>query len=85
MILSTRYCFILATLSAIVSVISFGIVAFFDHYSPSHGSRWDWVSQLGDWLVCVLCVGGSMGGLAWAKLWVNNPAFNTGEAQERVR
>ncbi|WOO77198.1 uncharacterized protein LOC62_01G000785 [Vanrija pseudolonga] len=78
MILSTRYCIILAGLAAIVSLISFGIIRLFDHWSPSNGTQWDWISEMGDWAVCILCIGGAMGGLAWAKVWVGNPAFNTG-------
>jgi len=78
MILSTRYCFSLATLAAIVCLLSFEILRLFDYYSPSKGTNWDWVSELGDWIVCLVCVGGSMGVLAWLKLWVNNPSFNTG-------
>ncbi|TXT15657.1 hypothetical protein VHUM_00160 [Vanrija humicola] len=78
MILSTRYCILLAGLAAVVSLISFGIIRLFDYWSPSNGTQWDWVSEMGDWVVCIVCVGGAMGGLAWAKVWVGNPAFNTG-------
>lgn len=78
MILSTRYCAILATMAALVSLLSFGIIRFFDFFSPSNGDNWDWTSELGDWTVCIVCVGGAMGALAWLKQWVNNPSFNTG-------
>lgn len=30
-------------------------------------------------MVCVLYIGGSMGTLAWLKLWVANPSFNSGK------
>lgn len=81
MILSTRYCAILATLAALVSVVSFSILHFFDYLSPSHGNSWDWISQIGDWIVCFLCIGGAMGTLAWLKQWVSNPSFNTGASE----
>lgn len=84
MILSTRYCFILATMAALVSLVSFGIIRFFDHFSPSQGDQWDWISEMGDWVVCFVCVGGSMGGLAWLKQWVNNPSFNTGASMPNL-
>lgn len=56
-----------------------GTVKFFDHFSPSGGTNWDWMSEVGDWVVCVLYIGGSMGTLAWLKLWVANPSFNSGK------
>lgn len=81
MILSTRYCGILATLAVMVSLISFGIIRLFDYAASSgKGSEWRWVSEMGDWVVCILCIGGSMGGLAWSKQWVGNAAYNTGES-----
>ena len=54
-------------------------LAFFDHLSPSQGDKWDWISEIGDWMVCGVLIGGSMGLLAWLKVWVNNPSFNSGE------
>jgi hypothetical protein len=65
-------------MAALVSLLSFEIIKVFDYYSPPKGSRGDWISEVGDWIVCVVCVGGSMGALAWLKLWVGNPSFNTG-------
>jgi hypothetical protein len=85
MILSTRYCLILACAASIVSLLAIGTIHVFDHYSPSRDEEWDWVSELGDWIVCVLWVGGSMAGLAWSKLWVGNPNFNTGELRMTMR
>ena len=78
MLLATRYCVILAMLATLISLLSMGTVHFFDHLSPSQGSNWDWVSELGDWIVCILWIGGSMGFLAWAKVWVGNASFNSG-------
>ena len=79
MFLATRFCFILAAFATIISLMSIGTLHFFDHFSPSKGSNWDWISEAGDWVVCVVFVGGSMGFLAWAKGWVNNPSFNSGK------
>lgn len=56
-----------------------GTVEVFDFFSPSNGQEWDWISEAGDWVVCVLWIGGSMGLLAWAKVWVGNPSFNSGK------
>jgi hypothetical protein len=53
-------------------------VRLFDYFSPSGGTKWDLTSEIGDWVVCVLYIGGSMGTLAWLKLWVANPSFNSG-------
>lgn len=83
MILSTRYCMILAFLATIVSLISFGIIRFFDTMASYNGSQWRWLSEMGDWVVCILCIGGSMGGLAWSKQWVGNAAYNTGRSNCR--
>lgn len=66
-------------MAAIVCLLSFEIIKIFDYYSPSNGDKWDWISEAGDWVVCVVCIGGSMGALAWLKLWVGNASFNTGE------
>jgi hypothetical protein len=54
-------------------------VRVFDMFSPSGGTQWDYISEIGDWVVCVLYIGGSMGTLAWLKLWVANPSFNSGK------
>ncbi|ODO11174.1 hypothetical protein I350_01778 [Cryptococcus amylolentus CBS 6273] len=78
MLLSTRYCFLLAILSTLISLLATLTIHIFDHYSPSHGESWDWISEAGDWVVCILWIGGTMGALAWSKLWVGNPAFNSG-------
>ncbi|GFZ50881.1 hypothetical protein JCM24511_08639 [Saitozyma sp. JCM 24511] len=78
MLLADRFCFLLAAFSTGICLLSMGTVEFFDAFSPSHGSSWDWISEAGDWIVCGLWVGGSMGFLAWAKVWVNNPSFNAG-------
>ncbi|WVQ72128.1 hypothetical protein IAR50_001673 [Cryptococcus sp. DSM 104548] len=78
MLLSTRYCFFLAILSTMISLLATLTIHLFDHYSPSHGESWDWISEAGDWVVCILWIGGTMGALAWSKLWVGNPAFNSG-------
>ncbi|KAL7419460.1 hypothetical protein Q5752_006298 [Cryptotrichosporon argae] len=78
MMLSTRYCLLLAAMASVVSVFAIMTIRIFDAFSPSQGSKWDWISEMGDWIVCVLWIGGSMGWLAWAKVWVGNPAFNTG-------
>ncbi|ORY35739.1 hypothetical protein BCR39DRAFT_511847 [Naematelia encephala] len=78
MILSTRFCLILAGLATIVSLLTMGTIELFDHFSPSQGSRWDWISEMGDWIVCIVWIGGSMGALAWSKVWVGNPSFNSG-------
>ena len=79
MLLATRFCAILALLAAAVSLLSMGTVQLFDHFSPPEGSKWDWISDIGDWIVCIVWIGGSMGFLAWAKIWVANPSFGSGE------
>jgi len=79
MTLALRFCFLLALGSSCVSLLAMGTVKFFDHFSPSGGTNWDWMSEVGDWVVCVLYIGGSMGTLAWLKLWVANPSFNSGK------
>ena len=79
MLLATRFCAILAILATCVSLLAMGTVELFDLFSPSQGSSWDWTSEIGDWIVCVLWIGGSMGGLAWMKVWVGNPSFNSGK------
>ncbi|WRT68516.1 uncharacterized protein IL334_005492 [Kwoniella shivajii] len=78
MLLSTRYCFILAVFASFVSLAAMGTIELFDHFSPSHGDSWDWISEMGDWVVCILWIGGSMSALAWSKVWVGNPSYNTG-------
>ncbi|WVQ95062.1 hypothetical protein IAU59_002154 [Kwoniella sp. CBS 9459] len=78
MLLSVRYCFVLAILASIVSLAAMGTIEIFDHFSPSHGQSWDVISEAGDWVVCVLWIGGTMGVLAWSKVWVNNPSYNSG-------
>ncbi|WVW85494.1 hypothetical protein I302_107532 [Kwoniella bestiolae CBS 10118] len=78
MLLSTRYCFLLALFASLVSLAAIGTIELFDHFSPSHGTSWDWVSEMGDWVVCILWMGGSMSTLAWSKVWVGNVSYNTG-------
>ncbi|KAK4685629.1 hypothetical protein P7C73_g4513, partial [Tremellales sp. Uapishka_1] len=78
MVLSSRYCFILAMMAAVASLGAIGTIHVFDVYSPTEGDEWDWVSEMGDWLVCVVWIGGSMGLLAWSKVWVGNANYNTG-------
>ncbi|BEI80670.1 hypothetical protein CcaverHIS002_0111990 [Cutaneotrichosporon cavernicola] len=80
MILSTRYCLTLTGLAVPVSLLSFGIVRFFNFLSPSDGDTWDWANELSGWTVCVVCIGGSLTALAWLKQWVNNPSFNSGSS-----
>jgi len=79
MTLALRFCFLLALGSAGVSLLSMATVKVFDHFSPSGGTNWDLTSEIGDWVVCVFYIGGSMGTLAWLKLWVANPSFNSGK------
>jgi hypothetical protein len=79
MTLALRFCFLLALGSAGVSLLSMGTVKVFDHFSPSGGTKWDLTSEVGDWVVCVFYIGGTMGTLAWLKLWVANPSFNSGK------
>ncbi|WVF67567.1 hypothetical protein IAT40_002325 [Kwoniella sp. CBS 6097] len=78
MLLSVRYCFWLVILASIVSLSAMGTIELFDHFSPSHGEKWDVISEAGDWVVCILWIGGTMGVLAWSKVWVNNPSYNSG-------
>ncbi|WVR09502.1 hypothetical protein IAU60_006570 [Kwoniella sp. DSM 27419] len=78
MLLSTRYCFVLAMAATLVSLAATGTIELFDHFSPSHGDSWDVISEAGDWVVCILWVGGTMGVLAWSKVWVGNPSYNSG-------
>ncbi|BEJ17565.1 hypothetical protein CspHIS471_0609660 [Cutaneotrichosporon sp. HIS471] len=80
MILSTRYCLTLTGLAVPVSLLSFGIVRFFNFLSPSDSDTWDWANELSGLTVCVVCVGGSLTALAWLKQWVNNPSFNSGSS-----
>lgn len=79
MVLASRFCLILAVFAMIVSILAMGTVELFDLLSPSHGFKWDWISEIGDWVVCIMWIGGSMGFLNWAKVWVNNPSFNSGQ------
>jgi hypothetical protein len=81
MFLATRFCVLLAILATVVSLLSMGTLHLFDYFSPYNGDKWDWISEMGDWVVCVLWIGGSMGGLAWSKVWVNNPSFNSGRSE----
>jgi hypothetical protein len=80
MILATRFCVILALLAAATSLLAMGTIEVFDWFSSGNGDDWDWTSEMGDWVVCVLWIGGSMGCLAWAKVWVGNPSFNSGKS-----
>lgn len=85
MTLALRYCFFLVIGSSVICVCAMGTLELFDVFSPSQGSKWDWISEMGDWIVCVLWVGGSLGGLAWLKLWVGNPSFNSGKCNGQPR
>jgi hypothetical protein len=76
MILASKYCIILATLAAITCLGAIATLATFDRFFPDEGTLG---FEAGDLIVCVFWIGGSMGGLAWLKQWVNNPSFNTGE------
>jgi hypothetical protein len=76
MILASEYCIILATLAAITCLGAIATLATFDRFFPDEGTLG---FEAGDLIVCVFWIGGSMGGLAWLKQWVNNPSFNTGE------
>lgn len=80
MFLASRFCGILAVFATIISLLAMGTVHLFDFFSPSQGSEWDWISEIGDWMVCVLWIGGSMGCLAWLKVWVANSVFNSGQS-----
>ncbi len=80
MLLATRFCIILALLATLVSLLSMATVHVFDHFAPSEGFDSNWISEIGDWIVCIVWIGGSMGWLAWAKVWVANPSFNSGPA-----
>lgn len=79
MTLALRFCFFLALGSIGVSLLSIATIELFDYFSPSRGSNWDFISEMGDWVVCVLYIGGSMGTLAWLKIWVGNPSFGSGK------
>ncbi|ODO11160.1 hypothetical protein I350_01763 [Cryptococcus amylolentus CBS 6273] len=78
MFLSTRYCIVLTFITSIASLFCMGTVLLFDHFSPSHGHSWDLVSEMGDWVMCVVWIGGTLGLLAWGKLYVGNPSWNGG-------
>lgn len=84
MILAIRYCTILTAIAALVSLVSMATIIVFDMFSPSGGTEQDWISQMGDWTVCVLWIGGSMGSLAWARVRVGNPSFNSGACRESL-
>ena len=84
MLLATRYCAVLALLASIISLCSLSTVRLFDYLSPVQGSQRNWISEIGDWIVCILWIGGSMGSLAWAKVWVANPSFNSGTYPNRI-
>jgi len=79
MFLANRFCLVLAFLATAVSLCAMLTLALFDRFSPSRGEQWDLISEIGDWIVCVVWIGGSMSLLAWSKVWVNNPSFNSGE------
>lgn len=85
MFLANRFCIVLALLATFVSLSAMLTIAAFDHFSPSKGEKWDLISELGDWVVCVVFIGGSMSVLAWSKVWVNNPSFNSGEFLDTTR
>ncbi|WVQ80107.1 hypothetical protein IAT38_002208 [Cryptococcus sp. DSM 104549] len=78
MLLSTRYCVVLTFITSIASLLAMLTVQFFDHFSPSHGHQWDLISEIGDWVMCVVWIGGTMGLLAWGKLYVGNASWNGG-------
>lgn len=75
MILASKYCIILATLAALTCLGAIATLATFDRLFPDEGTLG---FEAGDLIVGVFWIGGSMGGLAWLKQWVNNPSFNTG-------
>ena len=81
MVLATKFCIILAASAAIVSLICIGTEAFFDKvfHPDSLGS------EIGDWTVCFVWIGGGVGTLAWLKQWVDNPSFNTGTFDHVLR
>lgn len=81
MTLALRFCFFLALGASAVSLLSMATIELFDYFSPSGGSRWDLISEMGDWVVCIFYIGGSMGTLAWLKIWVGNPSFNSGTSR----
>ena len=76
MILASKYCVILATLAALTCLGAIATLATFDRFFPDEDTLG---FEAGDLIVCVFWIGGSMGGLAWLKQWVNNPSFNTGK------
>jgi hypothetical protein len=78
MILASRFCSILAVAATIFAFGALETIQYFDYLSSSHGSHWDWVSTMGDWVVCVVFIGGGLGALAWCKVWVDSPSFNAG-------
>ncbi|WVQ80164.1 hypothetical protein IAT38_002269 [Cryptococcus sp. DSM 104549] len=78
MILSNRYCFGLVSIATIASLLSISTFRLFDRLSASPRDQWDFVRELGDWLVCVLWIGGTMGVIAWSKVWIGSLHFNGG-------
>lgn len=85
MLLADRYASILMLFAVIMCLLSMYTIEIFDHFSPDLGHKWDWTSEIGDWVVNFLYIGGSMGVLAWAKLWVANPSFNSGKSHSYSR
>lgn len=78
MLLASKFCLILALFATAICILSIATIVAFDLLSPLLDTSQDWISEVGDWLVCILWIGGSMGCLAWSKVWVGNPTFNSG-------
>jgi hypothetical protein len=76
MVLATKFCVILATGAALLSLLSIGTELFFDSVFKTDSIG----SKMGNWVVCFVWIGGGIGCLAWLKQWVNNPSFNTGQS-----
>ncbi len=80
MILATKFCLVLAAAASILSVLSIGTIEAFDRiFHPG-----TWGAEMGDWFVCLVWIGGGTGCLAFCKIWVNNPSFNTGRPAKNV-
>lgn len=75
MILADKYCAILATASATVSILSMLTLKIFDYYYPKPGT---FGFEAGNLVVLFVLIGPALGALAWTKQWVNNPGYNTG-------
>ncbi|TYJ52312.1 hypothetical protein B9479_007098 [Cryptococcus floricola] len=78
MLLSNQYCLGLVTLATIASLLSIATFQVFDRFSPTEGKGWDSVTEVAGWTVCFAWIGGTMGVIAWAKVWIGSLHFNGG-------